>query len=68
MLGVIGDGANILIARRKIDAFEATRVRDRACLAQLAPDRRRIFNPARIEMVKIGCPVGNRCAVIILVF
>src|SRR5436190_1323718 len=62
MLGVVGDRAHVLIARGEIDAAEALGVRDRACLAQLLPDRIRVLDPARIEMIEIGAPVVHRRA------
>src|SRR6202043_3428894 len=59
MLRVISDGANVLIAHRKIDAREALGVGDRASLPQLVPDRIRVFDKGGIEMVEIAGPIGN---------
>ena len=60
VLGVVGDGADVLIAARKISAHEPLGMGDRAFLPQLVPDRIRIFTPARIEMVEVRFPIGRR--------
>ena len=60
VLGVVGDGAHVLVARGEIDAHEAVGVGDRARLAQLVPDREGVVDPARIEMIEIGGPVLDR--------
>src|ERR1043165_8703512 len=62
MLGVVGARAHVLVARREIDAAEALGVRDRALFAQLVPDRIRILDPARIEMIEVTRPVIHRRA------
>src|SRR6516225_1044535 len=59
MLGVVCDRPDVLVARRKIDAPKTIGVGDRAGLSQVAPDRMRILNPGRIEMVEITGPIGN---------
>ena len=60
MLGVVGDRAHVLVARGEIDAHEAVGMGDRAPLAHLVPDRERVVDPARIEMIEVGGPVLDR--------
>src|SRR5258708_393992 len=67
MLSVVGNRSDVLIARRKINPVEPIGVSDRTCLAQLAPDRMGILCPARVKMVEIPCPVGNRSALVHMV-
>ena len=66
MLGIVGDGAHVLIARRQVDALEALGVRDRAFLPQLVPDREGVLDPVRVEVVPVGGPVrdGRTCALL----
>ena len=59
MLGVVGDRAHVLVARGQVDAHEAVGVRDRTLLPQFVPDRVRVLDPARIEVVEIGGPIGD---------
>src|SRR5262249_24981937 len=57
MLRIVGDRAHVLIACRQVDAVEALGMGNRAFLAQLIPDRKRIVDPVWIQMVEIGGPV-----------
>ena len=67
MLGVVGDFLHRLIGGRQIAAEEALGVNHRAFVAQLVPDRKRIFGPARIGVIEIADPVGDRgCSGIML--
>ena len=59
MLGIVGDGLDVLVAGRQPGALEALGAGDRA-LAQLVPDREGIVAPLRIEMVPVGAPVRDR--------
>lgn len=59
---VVGDGAHVLVPGRQIGALVSLGVGDRAAPSQLVPDRKGIFPPARVEMIPIGRPVGNRLA------
>src|SRR4051812_39198574 len=59
MLAVVGDLAHCLIGRRHVAAEEAFGMHDRACGAQLVPDREGIFRPLRIGVVEIMDPVGH---------
>ena len=60
MLGIVGDVADIAVARREIDAPVARGMRDRATFAQLLPDRVWIGDPCRIKMVPIRSPIRHR--------
>ncbi len=60
MLGVVGDLLHRLIGGRQVAAEETLGVNDRAFGSQFVPDRKRIFGPARIGMVEIVNPVGDR--------
>src|SRR5205085_8068305 len=62
ILGVVGDRTHILVARGKIDAAEPLGVRNRTLVAQLLPDRIRVLDPARIEVVEVSGPVASRRA------
>src|SRR5581483_621095 len=60
VLRVIGDRAHVLVARREVDAHEALGVSDRTLPAQPVPDRERVVDPGRIEVVEVGGPVLDR--------
>ena len=66
MLRIIGDGAHVLVARGQVNAVEALGVRDRAALAQLVPDRKRVFHPLRVQVIPVAGPVldGGTCALL----
>jgi hypothetical protein len=59
VLGVVGNGAHIFIAGRQIDPHETLGVRNRTFLPQLVPDRKRVLDPARVQMIEIGGPIGD---------
>src|SRR5260370_33131407 len=60
MLGVVGDGANVLVAAGKIHALEAVGMRERAARAQLVPNRIGVLDPARVEVIEIAFPIVDR--------
>jgi hypothetical protein len=60
MLGVVGDLLYRLIGGRHVAAEKALGVNHRAFRAQFVPDRKRIFGPARIGVVEIVNPIGDR--------
>ena len=63
MLGVVGDGADVVVAGRQVGAPEALGVGDRALGgADAVPDRKRVLDPPGIEMVPVGQPIRDRRA------
>ena len=60
VLGVVGDGGDVLVARRQPHAAVALGVGDRARPAQLVPDRERVGGPGVVGVVEVGGPVGDR--------
>ena len=62
MLGIEGDRAHVLVPRNEIYTHVPIGMSNRTFLLQLVPDRIRIVDPRRIEVVEIIGPVDNRRA------
>src|SRR5258708_31845760 len=60
MFGVVSDLLYRLIGGRQIAAEKALGVNHLAFRPQFVPDRKRIFGPARIGVVEIVNPIGDR--------
>ncbi len=59
VLGVVGDGRDVVVAGRQPHAAVAIGVGDRAGHAQLVPDRERVGGPGLVGVVEVGGPVGD---------
>ena len=59
MLGIEGDRAHVLVPRNEIYTHVPIGMSNRTFLPQLVPDRIRIVDPSRIQVVEITGPVGT---------
>src|SRR6266481_3486517 len=58
--GVNGGSSNCFAGGRQVAAEKALGVNHRAFRPQFFPDRKRIFGPARVGVVEIVDPIGDR--------
>jgi hypothetical protein len=59
VVGVVGDGRDVGVARRQPDPAVPIRVGDRAARPQVVPYRERVADPGGVRMVEVGGEVGH---------
>lgn len=63
MLDIIRDLSDFVVTRGEVHTLESTCMSNWAGLAQFVPDRERVFDPSRVKMVEVSCPISDRTPV-----